>query len=69
MLTRLEVVTETMWHALFAVANEAPDWLRTHTTSAGVEGYEARASEYHLLKSQTKRRAWAMQVGTDGIMW
>jgi transposase len=67
MLTRLEVVTETMRHALLTLASEAPAWVRAHTPSTTVERYEARASEYRLPKSQTKRLAWAIQVGADGI--
>jgi len=67
MLTRIEVVAETLRHTLLTLATEAPDWLRTQISAAWVERYEARASEYRLPKSKTKRLAWANQVGTDGM--
>jgi transposase len=67
MLTRIEVVTESLRHALLSLAAEAPDWLRTQITTSWVERYEARASEYRLPKSQAKRMAWANQVGLDGM--
>jgi transposase len=67
MLTRLEVVTESLRHALLSLAAEAPDWLRTQISTAWVERYEARASEYRLPKSEAKRLAWAHQVGMDGM--
>jgi transposase len=66
-LTRIEVVTETLRHALLTLATEAPEWLRTQISAAWVERYEARASEYRLPKSKTKRLAWAHQVGADGM--
>jgi transposase len=67
MLTRLEVVTESLRHALLVLAAEAPEWLRTQLTTTWVERYEARASEYRLPKSEAKRLAWAHQVGMDGM--
>lgn len=66
-LTRLEVVTETLRHALLSLAAEAPDWLRTQISTLWVERYEARASEHRLPKSKAKRLAWANQVGSDGV--
>ncbi len=66
-LTRLEGVTETVRHALNILASDAPEWLRLQTDVTWVERYGARASEYRLPKSQTKRLAWALQVGKDGL--
>ena len=66
-LTRIEVVTESLRHALLVLATEAPDWLRTQISTLWVERYEARTSEYRLPKSKTKRLAWANQVGMDGM--
>lgn len=65
-MTRLEVVTETLRYARNTLATAYPDWLRAHTTAEWVEHYGLRASEYRLPKSQTKRQAWAEQVGNDG---
>lgn len=65
-MTRLEVVTETLRHALNRLATQDPDWLRAHTTAEWVDRYGLRASEYRLPKGQEKRLAWAEQVGRDG---
>lgn len=68
MLTRIEIVTETLRNALLSLAAEAPDWLRTQISTPWVECYETRASEYRLPKSKAKRLAWANQVSIDGIV-
>jgi hypothetical protein len=65
-MTRLEVVTETLRHALNMLATTAPEWLRAHTTPDWVDRYGLRASEFRLPKSQAKRQAWAEQIGADG---
>jgi transposase len=65
-MTRLEVVTETVRHALNMLATTAPEWLRAHTTPDWVDRYGLRASEFRLPKSQAKRQAWAEQIGADG---
>jgi transposase len=66
-LTRLECVLETLRHALNVLAGVAPAWVLAQTTAEWVERYGARASEYRLPKSETKRRQFAEQVGRDGI--
>lgn len=66
-VSRLEVVGETLCHALNALATAAPDWLRAHTTPAWVDRYGLRASEFRLPKSEAGRRAWAVQTGVDGF--
>ncbi len=66
-LSRLEVVGETLHHALNALATAAPDWLRAHTTLAWVDRYGRRANEFRLPKSEARRRAWAQQTGVDGV--
>ena len=65
-MSRLEVVGETLHHALNALATAAPDWLRAHTTPAWVDRYGRRASEFRLPKSEAGRRTWARQTGVDG---
>jgi transposase len=67
MLTRIEVVTESLRHALLALARAAPEWLRRQISPNWVERYEARASEYRLPKSKAKRQLWIEQVGRDGV--
>jgi transposase len=66
-LSRLEGVTETVRHALNNLASVAPNWVLAHTDASWVDRYGPRASEYRLPQSQTKRRAWALEVGTDGL--
>jgi transposase len=65
-MTRLEVVTETVRHALNVLATTVPEWLRAHTTPDWVDRYGLRASEFRLPKSHAKRQAWAEQIGADG---
>jgi hypothetical protein len=62
----LEIVTETLRHALNVLAATHPEWLRAHTTAEWVDRYGLRAREYRLPKRQEKRDAWAEQVGRDG---
>ncbi len=66
-MTRLETVTETLRHVLNTLAPIAPDWVRAHTTPDWVDRYGLRASEFRLPKGQTKRLAWAAQIGSDGL--
>ncbi len=66
-MSRLEVVAETLRHALNVLATTVPDWLRAHTTPAWVDRYGLRASEFRLPKSEAGRRAWAAQTGADGL--
>ena len=65
-MTRLEVVTETVRHALNVLATTLPDWLRAHTTADWVDRDGLRASECRLPRSQAKRQACAEQIGADG---
>ncbi|HEY0780745.1 MAG TPA: IS1182 family transposase [Gemmatirosa sp.] len=66
-MSRLEVVTETLRHTLNVLATTAPDWLRARTTPAWVDRYGLRASEFRWPKSESGRRAWAVQTGIDGL--
>ncbi len=66
-MSRLEVVGETLRHALNVLATTAPDWLRAHTTPAWGDRYGLRASEFRWPKSEAGRRAWAAQTGADGL--
>ena len=71
-MSRLEVVGETLRHALNTLATETPDWLRAHTTPAWVDRAWVdraglRASEFRLPKNEARRRAWAKQTGVDGF--
>jgi transposase len=67
MLGRLEVVGETLRHALNVLAEVAPEWLHTqHLPAEWVERYGRRVEEYRLPKGAAEREAYANQVGADG---
>jgi transposase len=65
-LSRIEVVGETLRHALNVLATLAPDWLRAHVPADWVERYMERPSEYRLPKGEAQRIARAEQIGVDG---
>lgn len=65
-LNRLELVGETMRHALNSLAVVAPDWLLTHSQAAWVDRYGPRVADYRLPKSQAERDVYAEIVGADG---
>jgi transposase len=66
-LSRIEVVGETLRYTLNVLATMAPDWLRTYIPTEWTERYAERPSEYRLPKGETKRIAWAEQIGADGM--
>ena len=65
-LNRLELVRETMRHALDVLAAVAPDWLRAHARREWVKRYERRSDEERLPKGKEAQRALADQIGRDG---
>ncbi len=65
-LNRVEVVGETLRHALDALAVAAPDWLRTLCRPEWAERYAHRIEDAHLPKGQAAREAFATTVGGDG---
>lgn len=65
-LNRLEVVGETMRHALNTLAVAAPDWLRQHAPSDWVARYDHRAEEDRLPASKAARESLALTIGVDG---
>jgi transposase len=65
-LNRLELVGETLRHALHALAAAVPDWLRQHCPAAWAERYGQQLSEYRLPQEPAARRALAVQIGADG---
>jgi transposase len=65
-LTRLELVTATLQQALNILAEVAPDWVLEHCPAVWGERYGKHLSEYRLPRSDSARRQWAEQVGTDG---
>ena len=69
-LNRIELVGETMRHALNDLAIVAPDWLRLVSQPVWVERYGRRAEDTRLQTGTGKeaREARALAIGTDGAM-
>jgi transposase len=65
-LNRLEVVGETMRHALNSLAVAAPDWLRAQAAPEWGERYARRAEDDRLPTKQAARDALALTIGRDG---
>lgn len=65
-LNRLELVGETLRHALETLAVAAPNWLRLHSPPAWVEQYHARRIDDRLPTSEARRLAAAERIGADG---
>jgi transposase len=65
-LNRLELVAETMRHALEVLAAVAPAWLRAHATPGGVARYARRAEEGRLPTKKGERQEPAATIGADG---
>jgi transposase len=66
-LNRVELVRETMRHALEVLAVTAPDWLRAHAQPDWVKCYQGRGDEGRLPKGKEAQRQFTETVGTDGV--
>ncbi len=66
-LNRLEVVGETLRHALNVLAVAVPDWLRERAPAAWFDRYGARIEEGRVPQGQAARDAALVSIGTDGI--
>jgi transposase len=66
-LNRVECVGETLRAALNVLAVAHPAWLRSHSDPAWLSRYASRVDEHRLPKSEDKRRAYAEQIGRDGL--
>lgn len=65
-LNRLQVVGETLRHALGQVATAAPDWLREQITPEWTTRYGRRFEEGRLPKHAAEQTRLAEQIGADG---
>ncbi len=65
-LNWLELVGETLRHALNTLAVVAPDWLRSQVPADWYPRYSRRFEEYRLPDALTARTALAEQIGADG---
>lgn len=66
-LNRLELVGETLHHALNILADVAPAWLQAQITPEWFERYGQRFDNARLPKEQTKREQLALTIGEDGM--
>ena len=66
-LNQLELVHETLRYALNTLAEIAPEWLRQQVNDDWFDAYSQRTSNYLIPKQEPERRAWAEQVGRDGL--
>jgi len=65
-LNRIEVVAETMRHALDSLAVAAPDWLAAVAAPEWAERYARRAEDDRLPSGKEAREALALAIGADG---
>ena len=65
-LNRIEVVAETMRHALDSLAVAAPEWLAAVAAPEWVERYARRAEDDRLPDGKEAREALARLIGADG---
>ncbi len=65
-LNRIEVVGETLRHALNTLTVVAPEWLRTVSPSDWRDRYVRRAEDDRLPTTQTARAALRLTIGQDG---
>ncbi len=65
-LNRIEVVGETMRHALNTLAVVAPEWLRAVSDPEWQGRYARRAEDDRLPSTQAARATMALTIGYDG---
>lgn len=71
-LNRLELVGETMRHALNTLAVSSPTWLKAHVPPEWYERYGLRFEQSRLPKTEIQREKLALQIGQDGqqlMLW
>lgn len=66
-LSRLELVGETMRHALDVLAQAAPAWLAGQLQPPWEERYGTRVSSFRLPRGSAARLALALAIGADGF--
>lgn len=66
-LNRLELVGQTLQHALNEVARREPEWLKQQVPAEWWERYAKKLDDYRLPKGETARRERAEVIGRDGL--
>jgi transposase len=65
-LNRVELVGETLYHALDVLAQVAPDWLKAQAQPEWFERYSQRPTSFRLPRTEAEQLALAEQMGRDG---
>lgn len=65
-LNQLELVGETLRHALNVLATVAPEWLKPQVQPEWFERYAERIEDYRLPKDKAEREALSTTIGEDG---
>jgi transposase len=68
LLNRLELVGETLRHALDTLATVAADWLQAWVPPAWLDRYARRFENYRLPERKEDRYTLAEQIGADGFL-
>ena len=64
----LELVGETLRHALNVLATVAPEWLKPQVQPDWFERYAERIEDYRLPKDKAERDALSTTIGEDGYI-
>ncbi len=65
-LNRLELVGESMRHALDVLSTVAPEWLRGRVREEWTQRYVRRLDDHRLPKSKEARQGEGEKIGADG---
>jgi transposase len=65
-LNRLELVGETMRHALDVLSTVAPEWLRERVREEWTQRYVRRLDDHRLPRSKEARQDEGEKIGADG---
>jgi hypothetical protein len=66
-LNHLELVGETLHHALNVLAQEVPAWMRAQVTAEWFLRSSQRFSDYRLPKGKPDRQQLEETIGRDGV--
>jgi hypothetical protein len=65
-LNRVELVGETLRHALNSLTVHAPEWVAAHCPGDWAVQYGRRFEQFRLPHGQAAREQLALQIGADG---
>lgn len=67
LLNRLELIGETLHHALNQIATVEPDWLKAWVPPIWFDRYGRSFNEYRLPREDSERETLAVTIGIDGM--